>query len=353
MLIYWFLPMILFLGIITSYEDIKYGKIRNKWIFSTILIGAFFNLMLFFTKTIGYEYALLFIINSIISLSVSFIIWIFGFWTAGDAKLFFTYSFLMPLDAYGFRLFTYFPAASLLLLAFVPLALVYLLTFIISIFKKNQFAPLLKSIRISEIRNSLLFLFSMSWILKLIFSYVGISLNFSNVVSMILLFFIIGRISKFGVTLALSIIALLRLFLDPTVFLVKTWVNLLALFSVFFVVRFIIINGSFNIFTQTIKISNLKEGMISAELILKINDKYKKVPSSYVVSNRFLPKNEMLFTPKSKGLSRLDITKINKVGKKLPFDEIKINQTISFAPVLFFGAVVNVLLWLLLRALFY
>lgn len=32
MLIYWFLPMVLFLGIITSYEDIHSGKIRNKWI---------------------------------------------------------------------------------------------------------------------------------------------------------------------------------------------------------------------------------------------------------------------------------------------------------------------------------
>ena len=34
MLIYWFLPMILFLGIVTSYEDIKFGKIRNKWVIS-------------------------------------------------------------------------------------------------------------------------------------------------------------------------------------------------------------------------------------------------------------------------------------------------------------------------------
>ena len=38
--IWLFLPAILFLGATTSYEDIKHGKIRNKWIISAIVYAA-------------------------------------------------------------------------------------------------------------------------------------------------------------------------------------------------------------------------------------------------------------------------------------------------------------------------
>lgn len=344
--------MILFLGIITSYEDVKFWKIRNKWIVLGISYVILIYFLLYFFYTV-YNLNLMhlnyLLINGILALIIGFLIWFFGLWTAGDAKLFFSYSVLIPLDAYKSILFTYFPAANLLLLTFIPLALIYLFTSIILIFKNKQFALMLKSIRIAEIKTSLLFLFSISWILKLILNYVGISLNVSNAILMILLFLIIGRISKLRVNAILLIIALLRLFLDSTVFLVRTWINLIVLFLVFFVIRFLVLNRSFSLFIRTVKISNLKEGMIPAELILKIGDKYKKVPSAHIASNRFLPKNAMpLFTPKSKGLSPLDIIKINRIRKKLPFDQLKVKQTISFAPVLFFGAIVNVFIGLYL-----
>ena len=38
MLVYWFLPMVLFLGIVTSYEDLKFGKIRNSYKNSKVYI---------------------------------------------------------------------------------------------------------------------------------------------------------------------------------------------------------------------------------------------------------------------------------------------------------------------------
>ena len=56
MLIYWFLPMILLLGIVTSYEDIKFGKIRNKWIILALAYSIAANIALFSLKYYDTDY---------------------------------------------------------------------------------------------------------------------------------------------------------------------------------------------------------------------------------------------------------------------------------------------------------
>ena len=78
-----FLPMILFLGIITSYEDIKYGKIRNKWIIPAVIYAIVVNFLLFFIyfffvkgqmPRIGYLVELF--ISVVISLVLGFVLWL-------------------------------------------------------------------------------------------------------------------------------------------------------------------------------------------------------------------------------------------------------------------------------------
>ena len=49
-MILYFLPMIIFLGIVTSYDDIKTGKIRNKWIAFALAFSAVMNIILFLTN---------------------------------------------------------------------------------------------------------------------------------------------------------------------------------------------------------------------------------------------------------------------------------------------------------------
>ena len=57
-------------------------------------------------------------INSLISLAVAYILWHFELWAAGDAKLFFVFSFLLPLKYYSSGAFPHFPALALLLNVF-------------------------------------------------------------------------------------------------------------------------------------------------------------------------------------------------------------------------------------------
>ena len=51
-----FLPIILFLGIVTSYEDWKEGKIRNKWLLIAFGLGIVANVVLYSNGIITMNY---------------------------------------------------------------------------------------------------------------------------------------------------------------------------------------------------------------------------------------------------------------------------------------------------------
>lgn len=134
--------MILFIGCITSYEDFKTSKIRNKW----ILAGLLYSLAIYILSWILYVLSVKGIINYpvgeavfyimwyfdkwcinlVISTVVSYLLWHFKVWAAGDAKLFICYSALIPMGQYSKVYFNYYFASFFLLLTiFIP-ATVYL-----------------------------------------------------------------------------------------------------------------------------------------------------------------------------------------------------------------------------------
>jgi Flp pilus assembly protein protease CpaA len=132
-----FLPVILFIGFITSYEDFSISKIRNKW----ILIGLLYPLIIYSFSWILYGVAVNKIvspfigrissyliwnfdkwcINLTISIAVAYLLWHFKMWGAGDAKLFICYAALIPMGQYSKVYFNYYFASfSLLLAIFIP-----------------------------------------------------------------------------------------------------------------------------------------------------------------------------------------------------------------------------------------
>lgn len=141
-----FLPVLFFIGLITSYEDIKYGKIRNKWIrfglFWGLFVIAFFFLWyliaapvtrFFFFNVLGRpegspapvftvypSYLLNVLLNSALSLFITFLMWRQRAWAAGDAKLFFIYSLLLPLGYYQKAYLPLFPSFALMINIFIP-----------------------------------------------------------------------------------------------------------------------------------------------------------------------------------------------------------------------------------------
>jgi len=99
------LPIIFLLGAVTSLDDLRIGKVKNKYLIYGIACGltCYFLLAVkavFFHDPFFFP-VMIFLKNIGISCLVSFFIWYFGFWSAGDAKLFMLFSFLVPMNYYG------------------------------------------------------------------------------------------------------------------------------------------------------------------------------------------------------------------------------------------------------------
>jgi len=117
---YVFLPALLALGAVTTYEDIKSGKIRNIWILAGILYAVV--VYLFFSPFSAPEKEIIYL-NILISILVSYLLWKKGLWAAGDAKLFIVYALLIPPAHYKNVYLSYFPAFNLLFNIFFPVTL--------------------------------------------------------------------------------------------------------------------------------------------------------------------------------------------------------------------------------------
>ena len=123
--IYFFLPIILALGVLTSYEDIKLGKIKNKYLLIAAGIGFVIQCFLILFEIITVKYLLISIIYTIISLIVGFVLWYYGIWNAGDAKLLTILVFLTPPTIYK-NVTTQLPFIDLFLNSLIPI-FIYLL----------------------------------------------------------------------------------------------------------------------------------------------------------------------------------------------------------------------------------
>ncbi len=142
---FFFLPVLFFIGTVTCYEDIRFCLVRNKWIklgffwgvgillfllvfsFFSKEVSQFFFKQLFGRKdqkiqlTISSSYLLKQLINAFLSFGVGFIMWKKRIWAAGDAKLFFIFSLLLPLKYYQRSYLFIFPSLALLVNIFFPI----------------------------------------------------------------------------------------------------------------------------------------------------------------------------------------------------------------------------------------
>lgn len=117
---YFLISAILFIGILVSYEDIKFGKIRNKWILIGLFIGIGVHLIGLASNVFSWDYIFKVCLNAGLALFLGYLIWHFNGWSAGDAKLFFVFSLLLPLKFYRQNYLPYFPSFVILINTFFP-----------------------------------------------------------------------------------------------------------------------------------------------------------------------------------------------------------------------------------------
>ena len=122
------LMVLTILGVRVCYTDLRFGKIYNKdlqWgltaaLLSFVLyagVGTMKNtyLSLSYVQTYGY--------NALLSLLIAYLFWSKGVWAAGDGKLFFVVTLLVPLSWYQHSYFSVYPSFALLLNVILPLVL--------------------------------------------------------------------------------------------------------------------------------------------------------------------------------------------------------------------------------------
>lgn len=326
MLVYWFLPMILLLGIVTSYEDIKFGNIRNKWILLAIAYSVVINIISFPLGYNNLEYLLKVAINGLISLIIGFIIWYANLWTAGDAKLFFAFALLLPLEVYGPANLNFFPSALILYYAFVPFAVLLFIVMLFKVISDDKLHSLIKNIKLKDLFQSVLFVFAVSWLLKFLLELTGLKAEIILTLLFLIVIFKIVKIFNFSVLYISLPIVLLRFIFDRSVFSINSVLESLALITIFILIRFFLLSLGSAYFTKNISIGNLEEGMEPAENIAKFTKKFKKAKNT-----------EAFFKPRP--LSANEIIYLKKTARNSNLKYLKIHQTISFSPFLFMAAV--------------
>ena len=350
---------IIIFGIATSYTDIKRGKIKNTHLILLLFSGLFINT--FFTGTLldfSYSTDSIFIstiVNAVFAFLFGFFIWIAGLWPSGDAKLFFGYSFLLPVFVYQYGYIYLFPSFVILINTIIPMAFFLIFSGLLQL-KWNYFKNYLrKNFTISDLANTALFIFGFSYLLQLVLLYFNIHLNF--IFQTVILFILMEALSKVNrwATAVFSLGgAILKLLLSfSSVFALPfLWYMIITLlmFVGLRLVLFCIIEFSF---TESVKIKNLKPGMLVEEHLIKTKKGYeKKEYSLFTIFDVLQQTKRGFLSESSTSLTDEDIKKIRELKKerKIKFDTMKIAKTIPFAPFMFFGVMLT---YVLQGSLFY
>jgi len=330
-LLLFFLPGILLFGAITSYEDWKYGKIRNKWvlaglIYTFAMLGIVISLLILSSQPINFGYISDYFINLIIAFLFSYALWYSKMWAAGDAKLFTMYAALLPLTVYSRGYIKYFPSFTLLVNTFVPLAIILAGIAILKTDWKTK-------------KDAFKKIFNKKMILKLILSFFGIysaiklaiinlGLNIDPLELIIIMMIIYASLSylsrkvkiKSGYYYSILIVILIVVLFNKTqIFSLQTLPYMILYLIVLVIFRYFIIElGSIH-FSNYFYISELKPGMLLDEDVYYKNRK--------IVSKKILTKKDIYI-----------------IKKKIKKGKIKIKQSFPFAPIMFLGVLITILI---------
>ncbi|MFC1728437.1 A24 family peptidase C-terminal domain-containing protein [Nanoarchaeota archaeon] len=341
-----FLPLIIALGLYTSYEDIKEGKIRNFHILTAVVLAALTWYFLFVLQLAGASEIGRTFLYGLYGFLIGFFIWLVGLWSAGDAKLFAAFAFLIPASAYKW---IGFPLTKLIINTILPIfvVLIFILLIKSSWKEKKQVMKNLSDYKL--ILTLLLTIFSLSWIVVYILNFIHIYQNFIfNVLGIFALIWILRKYIPKYINYVLISLALLRIVFNfDSIMQILFWKEFLFLTLAYVLLWIVFNNLGFIFFSKNVNIYHLKEGMIPAELIIKIKEDYeKKNVSDYGLAQFKTKIKDSVYEPTITGLTKKDIERVRALfqKKRFHFDNLRIQQTMPFAPFMFLGAIITVLM---------
>lgn len=141
---YLMVGLLLIICTISSFTDIKSGKIYNKYLCITLILGS---VLVVFYYINNKDFVIYFIFNLIGAAGISFLFYKLKVWGAGDSKLWFIICFLFPYKLYIIKDYLLFPSIYILFFIFI-IAYIYVVgeTLVLIIKKKNYNRPKITSI---------------------------------------------------------------------------------------------------------------------------------------------------------------------------------------------------------------
>ena len=324
------------IGILISYEDLKKGVIRNRYIALLLLYAILFQFYF------GIEPAV-FVNVFLSSFLVSILFWHLGMWPAGDAKLFLALSLLFPPILYKHSSVV----MDYLVNSFVP---IFFFIFVILLVRaradviKKAFKYAFEPYKIILI--SVIFL-GFAWLFTTFLSLFKLPSNFFVTIFAMFIAYEILRMFFTAKTEAFFVLcAIIRIIIDyrniyTAAFLYRFAVSVF----IFLVFRFFILHIAYHSYTKSVKINKLKEGMILAEGIVKRNKKIEKISFLQTSLIQTLQQRKERYIHSLGELTKEDIEKIKKLKKekKIDFNEILVFQKQPFAIFLLLGYILTLL----------
>jgi hypothetical protein len=269
---------------------------------------------------------------------VSFILYYFNIWSAGDGKLFFVYAALLPLGFYSSEIYYPFPSFNLIVNLFIPFFLFIIIKYLLLI-KKDEVVTLLKNtLDIKKIFFICIGIFLISWVIQIGLSYLNISNTFLNYSLAFIVFGQIKNLKKNNeklILILLIILSVIRILFDRYVLTARFLSEFLA-----FLFIIIIINSFVDYALKKsiiyVKSGNLKEGMalnydeLKKEIKILYDEKAAKNHPLYSLNKNVVDKEFIEISKNRK----------DKLNQKLKFP---VYERIAFAHILFIGVIITII----------
>ncbi|RKU37208.1 hypothetical protein C6496_10705 [Candidatus Poribacteria bacterium] len=360
------IALLLLFCLSATYTDLRERKIKNFCSYGAIYAGILCQVISVLSGSSQ-------LLGSVFTLLGGFFIvltlyW-FGIFAAGDAKLVWGASLLMPVGLFAeANAFAQYTPAALTINIFVPYCLILVAYLFIKTKIRQKWEAFIEIFRQENFREqifdlifNLIFLLGLRVVVTLSLAWLGIELGFWHQLLLVLmLYFTLNHyVTKFGLERVRNYVVcvvLIELMVVTTPWTLNAWsatyVPLLKIYLVyitlFFFGRYFIQNLDTMVLDREIHISDLKEGMVPAEQIVKIEGENGKVAYSkqgFALPN-VLNANVVLGTLPGGILKEkaAELKQLAEDGKFEGFDnKIRIQRSVRFAPMICLGVILTLL----------
>lgn len=331
-----YILLVLIVGGVVSYEDLKEGLIRNRYI---LLLLTIFLIYFFFN--ISSYLKISFLIHLGWTLFIGFFLYLIDLWSAGDGKLFIVFSLLLPIG-----MLTQGTYLDFLVNSFTPLFLFVFIYTLLTVGRDKVFESIKYGFRLYNIFLIGTIYIGIAWFLVLPLSFIGVPMNlFTFIIAIFIVTEIFRRVTEINLEYLFIFLAVVRVIIDyKNVFTLGFASGLVTTIFVFLFFRFFALKLTFKVNVIKKKINNLEPGVEVAEGIKKTGDEYDKKKLLQVTFYDFLHQKKESFIH-SKTLTKEDIKKLKSLAKegKIP-NKILVHKHIPFAIFIYIGFAVTLIL---------